>query len=111
MHCGPRQRALQSADPYFPTAHARSAEELSHSSGTWVALQSFWRLPGIYVAMFLVRGLCIAAFMPFFTFIGSGDPVLQLLRGHNQEHKKGWTPAQPVCDADIVLTAAAAEAN
>ena len=47
-------------------------EELSESSGTWAALSGFWRLPGIYVAMFLVRGLCIAAFMPFFSFIGSG---------------------------------------
>ena len=50
----------------------RSVEELSESSGTWAALTSFWRLPLIYVAMFLVRGVCIAAFMPFFSFIGSG---------------------------------------
>ena len=52
---------------------SRSTEELSESSGTWAALQSFWRLPGIYVAMFLVRGLCIAMFVPFFTIIGSGE--------------------------------------
>ncbi len=56
----------------------RSVEELSESSGTWAALTSFWRLPLIYVAMFLVRGVCIAAFMPFFSFIGSGILTLTL---------------------------------
>jgi NhaP-type Na+/H+ or K+/H+ antiporter len=77
----------------------RSAEELSHSSGTWVALQSFWRLPGIYVAMFLVRGICIAAFMPFFTFIGSWRPWTRGRFGYRfrRPQARCWTRSNRVC--------------
>lgn len=59
----------------------RSTDELSQSGGTIVALQSLWRLPGIYVAMFLVRGLCIAAFVPLFHLAGSGALVRLSGRG------------------------------
>ena len=34
--------------------------------------QTFWRMPLIYVAMFLTRGLSIALFKPLFDLVGSG---------------------------------------
>jgi NhaP-type Na+/H+ or K+/H+ antiporter len=50
----------------------RSAEELKDTGTVDVLFGTFWRLPFVYVAMFLARAASIAFFKPLFDCAGSG---------------------------------------
>lgn len=50
----------------------RSAEELKETGTVDVVFATFWRLPFIYIAMFLARAASIAFFKPLFDCAGSG---------------------------------------
>ncbi len=53
----------------------RSTRELEQEGTLSVLFQTFWRMPLIYCAMFLARGLSIALFKPLFDLAGSGAPT------------------------------------
>jgi hypothetical protein len=50
----------------------RSTEELQETGTVDVLFGTFWRLPFIYVAMFLARAASIAFFKPLFDCAGTG---------------------------------------
>lgn len=64
-------------DRWLHATSCRSAEELKDSGTVDVLFATFWRLPFIYVAMFLARAACIALFKPLFDCAGSGDGVFR----------------------------------
>ena len=53
----------------------RSAEELKDTGTVDVLFGTFWRLPFVYVAMFLARAASIAFFKPLFDVAGSGTNI------------------------------------
>ena len=68
-HYGPAERLVGQGSR--PIAHP-DLQELYKTAGSWHALLiTFWRLPLIYLAMMVVRCLCICLLNPIFRLAGS----------------------------------------
>lgn len=50
----------------------RSSRELEQDGAVQALFETFWRMPLVYVAMFVVRGMSIAMFKPLFDLVGQG---------------------------------------
>lgn len=51
-----------------------ASQEIYKDEGTLHALETLWRLPLLYLAVLVVRGICIVLLNPLFKLAGTGVP-------------------------------------